>query len=230
MRNSALFIAFLLVSGNALASGFGLQRPVPATFSAPGEVVMRGEFTHFSVHRVNGAVQLQWTTVAETNCSHFVIERSLDGETWMTVGLMAGAGTSNQSVDYLDLDYNPPASVLYYRLQQVSYDGSYFLSPRAVVPALQLDWAPSKSIETIANTVATGQQIQVHFVGITEFKMLLVLRDAAGHEYFAKVVQLDGANSYEVVDVSHEIPAGIYLITAASTQQVYGTTLTVNKG
>lgn len=66
---------------------------------------------------------LQWQTSSEINNDHFVVERSGDGGTFGSLGLVPGNGTSSLVSDYEFLDSFPLTGDNFYRLQQVDKDG-----------------------------------------------------------------------------------------------------------
>lgn len=76
--------------------------------------------------RQEGAlVVVSWATSSETNTSHFVVERSLDGVQFESLGNVPAQGNSQSVHTYAFTDRNLPgdAIVLYYRLKQVDDDG-----------------------------------------------------------------------------------------------------------
>ncbi|WP_425391880.1 hypothetical protein [Ekhidna sp.] len=70
-------------------------------------------------------VDLNWATATETNNDYFSIERSEDGINFNEIGRVPGMENSNKKVIYNFKDKSPSASVLYYRLKQVDFDGQY---------------------------------------------------------------------------------------------------------
>jgi len=68
---------------------------------------------------------LFWSTATETNCSHFNIEKSEDGENWGNVGTINGSENSTKKVDYEVIDYNVDRQINYYRLSQYDFNGFY---------------------------------------------------------------------------------------------------------
>ena len=68
-------------------------------------------------------VQLDWTTATEHDNDLFVIERSMDGDAFVAVGTLDGAGTTQQETRYQFLDRSPLHGINYYRLKQVDLDG-----------------------------------------------------------------------------------------------------------
>jgi len=74
----------------------------------------------------DGKVQLGWSTVSQTNNAGWRVLRSTDNVTFEPVGgLVSGAGTSNERLEYGYTDVNVPKDVerLYYVLEQVDLDG-----------------------------------------------------------------------------------------------------------
>lgn len=69
-------------------------------------------------------VDLQWATASETNASHFVIQRSIDGDDWTSVATVQAAGNSMITTDYYHMDMTPYPGTWYYRLQQFDVDAS----------------------------------------------------------------------------------------------------------
>lgn len=74
----------------------------------------------------NKTIDLTWQTATETNSSHYLIERSLDGEEFEQVGKIEAAGNSYSLKNYLFTDrLDEKVSVLYYRLVQIDQDGAF---------------------------------------------------------------------------------------------------------
>ncbi|MDP1725136.1 MAG: SBBP repeat-containing protein [Bacteroidota bacterium] len=93
----------------------------------------------------NKEVLLSWQTASETNNDFFEVERSVNKElpgttgtpedNWDKVGSVKGAGNSNSIRNYQFIDEcSPfPSPILYYRLKQIDYDGSFSYSKAAAV-------------------------------------------------------------------------------------------------
>ena len=72
----------------------------------------------------NIGVRLTWATNLEEAHAHFVVEASVDGKTFREVGRVAGAGDSDGINEYEYLHVGAPNGTLYYRLQEVSTEGT----------------------------------------------------------------------------------------------------------
>ncbi len=79
---------------------------------------------------LNGdAVEVRWSTGAETNTSHFVVERSTDAMAYAEIGTVQAMGTSASLTNYFFLDERPVEGLNYYRVRQVDLDGTAENSP-----------------------------------------------------------------------------------------------------
>ena len=81
----------------------------------------------------NSTSLLQWQTIQEINNHYFNIQRSSDGINFTTIGRVNGNGTTSLLHSYQYIDEQVPAAIIYYRLQQVDYDGQFKYSNIEVV-------------------------------------------------------------------------------------------------
>ncbi len=87
------------------------------------------ELAYFKAqHTDRKTVDLHWTTLSETNNSHFEVERSATGKDFIQVGKVAGSGTVVERRDYHFEDKQPQQGINYYRLRQVDWDGTFSYS------------------------------------------------------------------------------------------------------
>ncbi len=68
-------------------------------------------------------VRVSWATATEQGSDHFLVERSLDGVRYSTVGTLPAAGHSQAELHYALLDPQPAVGLNYYRLTEVTQDG-----------------------------------------------------------------------------------------------------------
>jgi hypothetical protein len=83
----------------------------------------------FHVEKRENAAKLSWTTVRETNSSHFQIERSSTATGWEVVGTVLAQTESRQRQNYTFTDARPLSRTNFYRLKMVDLDASYAYSP-----------------------------------------------------------------------------------------------------
>ncbi len=71
-----------------------------------------------------GVARIGWTTSSQTNNANFTIEKSEDGINYSEIGIIPGAGTSNEMLSYSFIDNDTRSSLAYYRLKQTDFNGA----------------------------------------------------------------------------------------------------------
>ena len=95
-------------------------------FGAAGNqmVALPIEIVYFKGEKSDIGNKLSWQTNSEIQNDFFTIEKTLDGKYFEVLGVVNGAGNSNQTLDYLFIDNNFGNEINYYRLSQTDFDGS----------------------------------------------------------------------------------------------------------
>lgn len=88
----------------------------------------------FDVKRIQQSVQLNWSTMTETNSALFVIEKSNDTK-FDAIGTVNAVGFSSTNQQYTYTDKTFDRNTSYYRLKLVDRDGSFTYSPIKKVAA-----------------------------------------------------------------------------------------------
>ena len=94
----------------------------------------------------NGIVQnnqslLTWSTASERNNKGFNVQKSTDGQTFNTIGFVAGHGTTTTNNNYTFSDDKLVSGNNYYRLQQVDLDGNTNYSSVIKLEFSKFDWS-----------------------------------------------------------------------------------------
>lgn len=82
------------------------------------------ELISFSAIAKEDNITLSWSTASELRFDYFNLEKSLDGESFFTIGKVKGHGTTNAMNGYSFKDTYPIIGYNYYRLTSVDFDGS----------------------------------------------------------------------------------------------------------
>ena len=95
----------------------------------------------FTALKQESTTLLSWITTSENNSDHFVIERSVDGKNWISIGKVTAFGSPSQEQKYNTTDNLPESGVNYYRLKMVDLDGSFSYSQIRSVHFPEFAWA-----------------------------------------------------------------------------------------
>ena len=99
--------------GNTVTATFDIGCPLSAD-----ELTVKGD-------RLGNEVALNWTTKSEKELSHFVIERSFDGEEWTELSTIDAKIDWSDEFAYEALDSKPLVGMNYYRVSQYHVDESF---------------------------------------------------------------------------------------------------------
>lgn len=125
---------------NGVGSAGGGTGTIGFGFNDPGGSGLPITLLDFKGEYKDDVTELTWSTATEVNNDHFTIERSKDGITWQTIGLVAGHGNSSQENEYSLTDEHPYAGITYYRISQTDFDGSTHTYDPITVNVRSPDW------------------------------------------------------------------------------------------
>lgn len=117
------------IGGNVVALGAieqsGLTSFSPFTISTSGTFApLPIELVSFQANCAdNKQVNVTWSTASEHNTSHFIIEKSRDGQNWKELATIPAAGNSTSLLNYSVMDTEAGDGLNYYRMTQFDIDG-----------------------------------------------------------------------------------------------------------
>jgi hypothetical protein len=126
----------------------------------------------FTARRDEGKNWLNWTTNGEINNSYFDIQRSDDGKQFYSIGKVDGLGTSFQQHQYSFPDSKAINGKSYYRLKQVSSDGSStysnIVSLATAVTKGAIEYFPNPVREVVTVSLNNTQKgmVTIRLVGV----------------------------------------------------------------
>jgi hypothetical protein len=171
------------------------------------------ELTTFIVYEKENAAVLQWNTATEVNNYGFEIERRVvNGEqqtmnSWVNIGFIKGAGTSNTPKAYSYSDAIGFSGRYVYRLKQVDNDGSYKYSNEAEVTiAVPKVFALSQNYPNPFNPSTT-----IEFTLAEDSHISLKVFDMMGREVATLINQdLRAGEPHSVIFNASRLASGMY--------------------
>lgn len=178
------------------------------------------ELVQFKTDCNNGNIDLFWTTATETNNDYFTIERTKDGSSYETVGVVnskAINGTSSQTLSYAITDHSFPRedlnnSVVYYRLKQTDYDGNFTYS--YLVPGSCSSYCISSLAVTNENNL-----INIHIAAICNSNIDLSIYNTLGQIVSTQHAYIESGNN--TISLDRDFLANhLYIVRASTRNQV----------
>ena len=161
---------------------------------------------NFNAEPVNQNVLVTWTTASEVNNDYFQIERSQDAVNYEVVGIIDGAGNSNQTLNYQLVDKKPYQGISYYRLRQIDFNGDFeVFDPVAVNFSGNL----GQIISIYPNPANDLTTVQINTNG-SDKGILQVFSITGALVWQGQIQTIDGENIYRL-DVK-DLKAGQYII------------------
>lgn len=169
------------------------------------------EFTDFNAVRKGAGALLTWGTAIELNSSHFIIEKSLDGISFSSIGRVEAAGNSSSLIRYNFTDPSITNGITYYRLAEYDRDGSLQYSP---IRAVHKDGVGE--VEVIPNP--NNGTFVVSINNTNDVKSSLVVLNMLGQVVYEAG---ESTSNYRNVDISN-LPAGTYYLQVSTAEETIG--------
>ena len=128
----------------------------------------------FTVEKDNECVNIDWTTLSESNNDYFEIQRSKESENFEAIGVIDGAENSNIALNYKYIDNKPLDGTSYYRLKQVDFNGDFSYSEIANISYGII----SQQIESFPNPA--NNEVSFIFPSLYNEEVELLIYDITG--------------------------------------------------
>lgn len=160
------------------------------------------DLLNFEGAQKNQAIQLNWETGSETNNQAFLLEHSLDGQTFKPLATTTGKGTTNTAQKYQYLDEQPTTGLNYYQLKPVDLNGKVTNYKTIVV-----DYQAEVSVHISPNPIQNNT-LNIHWLQATESALTIELFNLQGQ--LLKTVQIEQATQSIAIPLP-DLPKGIYM-------------------
>ncbi|WP_303310141.1 T9SS type A sorting domain-containing protein [Hymenobacter sp. BT730] len=176
-------------------------------------VILPVEFASFSASWNSKAPLLTWATASEKSSESFVVERSLDGISFVAIGQRAGAGSTMSRTEYSFVDAGLPSfatGTVYYRLRQVNTDGTFAYSS---VAALQVRTSKA-SFKASAFPNPFDKNVAVEVESIGAGPIVFTVYDVLGKKLLTRTVTTSGMGLQKVgLPEAATLRGGVYYLT-----------------
>lgn len=176
------------------------------TFSPAAAILPPAQFFDFSAIYQNREALLQWSTSAAPAGAYFIIERSRDGTSYDSIGMVrAVTGNSSTAYNYTFTDPNPFTETNYYRIKQTDPYGRFSHSNVVQLWGGYTGWSYTLSPNPVRN------QFKVNIKSEKAEMMQINVRDVAGHLLSSQKQQINRGISVNTIYVQN-LAAGTYFL------------------
>ncbi|MBX9850512.1 MAG: T9SS type A sorting domain-containing protein, partial [Cytophagaceae bacterium] len=160
-------------------------------------------YLYFTAMKIeNTKALLSWATSWEKNNKVFIIQRSLDGINFENIGTVNGNNNSTEEIKYSFVDTNPPLTLVYYRIEQIDFDGKSSLTSIRTVSFTDIK----------INIIQASDKEIIIQTNFSEASELTVMIFAANGQLCYKGRLTVAAGFLEETISLHHLAAGIYMV------------------
>jgi hypothetical protein len=166
------------------------------------------KFGDLKIYKENNDLHVDWSTYDEINVDRFEIERSQNGQQFVTAGTMVANGNgSGSKTDYSWIDHSPFSGTSYYRIKEVDIDGQ---SKYSSIVRIDLGESNSK-LNLFPNPVPDNQfSIQAD---MEQGRYNIMVSDLDGKKIYAQTLDHSGGIISQSVRLPSTLSPGVYMLT-----------------
>ena len=191
-------------SGVFSVSRNGVSDFSPFTVFSLPSIPLPVEWISFDAEELGEQVKLDWVTAWEEHNSHFVIEHSLDGKKFASIGTVKSEGNSLIEQQYTFMHDGPSIGLNYYRLQQVDHSGEFEYSQ---IRSVQFKETEEKTILNYFPN-PTGQHLKLEISAGPMPTDPILLINTLGQ----LIQRIPVDNQRQTLDISDLAPGTYYLL------------------
>jgi hypothetical protein len=157
---------------------------------------------------IDDDMHLNWKVADDQYTANFVIEKSLDGTNFSTIGEVhkEESGEGPAAYTFNDVDGLLTRAVIFYRLKLVMNDGSFLYSN--IISYRAESSLPGNQLSIFPNPAKNIVQVQIGVSG--NVKMKIDLFDVTGRFIATKFASLQHGNNIITLDCLSKEPSGVY--------------------
>ena len=171
-----------------------------------GNVTLPVQLTNYDVKCNDKGALIKWSTATEQNSDRFEIQRSTNGNDWVTVDNVAAAGNSSSDKNYQYLDIY--GGTAFYRIRQVDVDG------RFTYTAIKTTNCKAGQFDVTLYPVPAKDKLNIVVQSDKELKTDLQVLDMTGKIVQRTIIQINKGNNNIVLDINN-LPGGQYLLVSS---------------
>ncbi len=191
-----LFVQNNILSCDEVIKQVTVLAPLPLTWVSPLTAEYKAK-----------KVDLNWIVAEQINNDYFVIEHSMNGRDFVSLGKVEGLENALEEMAYSYIHDRPILGINYYRVKQVDFDGRFTYSTVASVDVADLDNAFSIQPNPADESITLRHQSALETAWVDLFNMQGVLQKSA-------LVADEGQMNLE------ELPRGMYIVKVRGTSIV----------
>ncbi|HEX8460904.1 MAG TPA: T9SS type A sorting domain-containing protein [Segetibacter sp.] len=176
-----------------------------ANFVSNAGEVLAINFSSIKALQKTEGVQVQWVVASDKNVAEFIVEKSVNGQTFIEAAKVNGRTGSSYSADYNWLDKNVANGNNYYRIKAIEKSGREKISQIVTVKTN----SNLSDIKVFPNPVV-GKSLQLIMNNQEQGHYLVELFNSKGQLMNGSTISHLAGSSTEIVPLDASLPKGVY--------------------
>jgi hypothetical protein len=208
-------------AGTVTRDGVTVFSPFALGNTAAGQNPLPVKFGDIKGYAKNSGIQIDWSVYTENNLSRYEVERSENGNHFISVGQTAAHNSIGKS-DYSWLDAVPLHGTNFYRIKSVDLDGKYGYS---IIIRVNLNQS-GKGISVYPNPVQNGY-VSFQSADLQKGDYTLKILNNAGQEVYKQKFVHEGGAISQTISLPAGIRSGLYNLQLINGKEVTNKTFIV---
>jgi len=185
----------------------------PCSLSTDGKTTglpLMATLLDLSATLLGDKVAVVWTTVNESQTSHYQVQRSIDGANFMNIAHVDARNSQQGYNNYQWTDINLPQGVkqLYYRLIIINKDAQEKTTSIVSVEIPAIDYF---DLKIKPNPISRGSEVTLQFNATQKGQASITVGDMMGNRLMKQIVEVKGG-SEEIILKTNQLKSGLYII------------------
>ena len=168
------------------------------------------------------AAVIDWSVVSEKNVDHYIVERSTDAKTFVSIATQVSNNVNNSFYSYND--NKATVGVNYYRIKAISKDGTAQYSTIAKVTI-----GDGKEGISIYPNPVTDNHFSIQLTNLAAGSFIATLYNTQGAAVADWTIAHAGGSATQTLNIDKDLAEGIYILKFTGAAVEYHTRLIKNK-
>jgi hypothetical protein len=156
----------------------------------------------------NNGVQVDWVILMEEDVDHYEVERSSNGQSFVTIGQREAIANNSRQASYTWLDALPPAGDLYYRIKSVDIDGKLNYGP---IVRISPDASAGSDFILYPNPTV-NKTVSFQLRNLVKGQYQLMVTDMKGSVIYSETLSHAGGAISQSLQLPASVVTGVYIL------------------
>jgi hypothetical protein len=153
-------------------------------------------------------VQVDWVILMEEDVDHYEVERSSNGQSFVTIGQREAIANNSRQASYTWLDALPPAGDLYYRIKSVDIDGKLNYGP---IVRISPDASAGSDFILYPNPTV-NKTVSFQLRNLAKGQYQLMVTDMKGSVLYRETITHAGGAISQSLQLPASVVTGVYIL------------------